>query len=227
MKSKIIKNNLGNILEQFKTKNVVFDIIDSGESGSIKYVDSAKIMDSRRLKKVKMDERMIAKYLDDFKNNLVKQPIYCLIHDDNLEVLIGRKRLAAAQRLKAKIGVITLRFKSDYEAVLFQIADIIDRKTQNVMEVATLFDILKKEYQYTQRDISLLTALSRSQVANILRLLSLPQAIQDEISENNLSFGHAKVLVNHDEVDLKSLVARIKSDKISVHDLERIIYEKP
>ena len=81
-----------------------------------------------------------------------------------------------------------------------------------------------KEYNYSQNNLATLIHISRPQVTNIVRLLTLPEPVLNDLSSGRLTYGHAKALVALPESIMQDLLKRIYADNLSVHDVEKLVY---
>ena len=96
----------------------------------------------------------------------------------------------------------------------------------DAIEVAKGYQRLKEEFNYTQEALSKNIGKPRSSVANSLRLLTLSETIQKEISSGNISEGHAKVLLGLETIKAEALAERIVKENLSVRALENLLKEK-
>lgn len=103
----------------------------------------------------------------------------------------------------------------------------IQREDLNTIEEAKAYMSLMNKYNYTQDTLAKRIGKSREYVANLLRLLKLPEKIQEEIIEDNISAGHARALLSLKEKNkMVEMVDIIKKEKLNVRDTEKLVKNK-
>lgn len=136
------------------------------------------------------------------------------------EIIAGERRWRAAQKAALHEIPVILREVEDKEALELAIIENVQRADLNPVEEAQGYQQLIDEYDYTQADLGNVIGKSRSHVANTLRLLKLPDAVQALLSSGELSAGHARALVTSD--DPVGLANRIVKDGLSVRQAEAL-----
>lgn len=111
------------------------------------------------------------------------------------EIIAGERRWRAAQLARLHEVPIVVRELSDGESLELALIENIQRANLNAMEEARGFARLIDQFDHGQEDIGRLVGKSRSHVANLLRLLALPESVQSMIEDGRLSAGHARTLV--------------------------------
>jgi len=120
------------------------------------------------------------------------------VPDGRFQLIAGERRWLASQ-IAGKLTVPSIvRQVSNEQAMEMTIIENLQREDLNAIEQARAFDRLSREFGLTQEQISLRTGKERSSVANFVRLLRLPEAVQAWIAGGQLSFGHAKALMGLD-----------------------------
>ena len=109
---------------------------------------------------------------------------------------------------------------NDVESLEIAIIENVQRSDLTVIEEATGYKKLIESYGHTQEQLSEIVGKSRSHVANIMRLLTLPQSIQDMITEGKISAGHARAIMN--SAFPEKLAEKIISENLSVREAESI-----
>lgn len=112
------------------------------------------------------------------------------------ELVAGERRLRASQALGRQEIPAIIKSLSDKESLEFSLVENIQRENLNPLEEATGYARLLDEFGYTQEDIASAVGKDRSTVANLLRLLALPEEIQQAVRAEHISLGHAKVLLS-------------------------------
>lgn len=146
------------------------------------------------------------------------------ITDELYECVAGERRLRAAKKLGlAKVPVI-IRELNDEEALLISIMENLQRKDLNPMEIAYAYKNLIERFNLTQEEIAERVGKDRATVANTLRLLKLPERIQEDLLEERLTMGHCKALLSLPSEELQMKARDIILEKaLSVRETERLV----
>lgn len=141
---------------------------------------------------------------------------------DTYQIIAGERRWRAAQRAGMSTVPCIARDCSDQELLAMALAENLQRTDLNPIEAARGYQRLMTEFGLTQEEAAALVGKSRSAVANTLRLLQLPEDIQEFIAADKLSEGHGRALLSLlDEVDqLRALAAQTVAKGYSVRELE-------
>jgi ParB family chromosome partitioning protein len=140
----------------------------------------------------------------------VVQPIVVRPGSDptRFTLITGERRLIASKKAgKATIPAI-VREVSDLQAMEMTIVENLQRADLNPIEQANAYARLSRDFQMTQEQMAIRTGQSRAAVTNFLRLLKLPESIQQQVATGELSFGHAKCLVVLDTPEAMIAVAQ-------------------
>jgi ParB family transcriptional regulator, chromosome partitioning protein len=139
---------------------------------------------------------------------------------DSYEIIAGERRWRAAQRAGLhEVPIITVE-ADDKQALEIAIIENVQRADLNALDEALGYERLGGEFNYSQSDLAKVIGKSRSHVANMLRLLKLPEKTKAFLAEGKLSAGHARALLSVADPD--ALAERIVSQGLSVRDVERI-----
>lgn len=139
------------------------------------------------------------------------------------EIIAGERRWRAAMLAGLAELPCIINNYSDEQAVAVTLIENIQRENLNLIEEAKGYRRLLDEFRFQQDDIASLVGKSRSHIANILRLLTLCDSVQEQISTGELSLGHARMLVNLERSQQKMFAAAIKENEWSVRQLEKKI----
>ena len=161
---------------------------------------------------------------DSIREQGIVQPLIVRERGGFFELIAGERRWRAAQLLQlAEVPVITR--EADDRAVLeLALIENLQRENLNAIEEAHGYEQLAGQFQLTQEEIAVKVGKSRAVVANAMRLLKLPQAVQNYIREGRLSVGHAKVILGiADEKKLKLAAERIIKEGLNVRQTEGLV----
>ncbi len=143
---------------------------------------------------------------------------------NSYEIIAGERRWRAAQIAQLHEVSAVIRNFNDTEALEIAIIENVQRSDLSPIEEAAGYKRLIENHGHTQDDLSGIVGKSRSHIANIIRLLSLPQSIQDMITEGKISSGHARAIMN--SAFPEQLAEKIINENLSVRDAENLAKDK-
>lgn len=172
-----------------------------------------------------MDEPSLKELAASIKAKGVVQPIIVRsLGDDKYEVIAGERRLRASRLAELAEVPAIVREVDDAEAMALAITENIQREDLNVIELARAYSILLSEFDLTQEELAQGVGKSRSAVANILRLLQLPQEIQEHVLSGEISMGHARALLSLEHENQRvSVCKKVIESELSVRQTERLV----
>ena len=139
------------------------------------------------------------------------------------ELVAGERRWRAAKALGITDVPAMINTLSDKEALEYSLIENIQRENLNPLEEAKGYERLSEEFGYTQEDIAAAVNKDRATVANLLRLLKLPEEIQRALLENTITLGHAKVLLGVAAPQVQvALYRRAVKEHLNVRQLETL-----
>ena len=171
------------------------------------------------------DEAELEELANSVKTKGVLQPILVRkLGDGGFELIAGERRWRAAKIAGLKKIPAIIRPATDAEAMEMALIENLQRKDLNPMEAARAYQRLMKEFGLTQEAVSRTLGKERSSIANTVRLLALQSDVQTWVESDQLSWGHAKVLlaVSDPEQQVR-LGRRAVTERLSVRDLERLV----
>lgn len=115
------------------------------------------------------------------------------------EIIAGERRWRAAQMAGLHEVPVVIRDLSDREALEIALIENIQRQDLTALEEAEGYRRLMEEFQHTQEDLAKVVGKSRSHVANMMRLLALPDPIKGLVQDGSLTAGHARALLTVDD----------------------------
>ena len=137
------------------------------------------------------------------------------------QIVAGERRWRAAQRAALHEVPAIIRNFEDSEALEIALIENVQREDLNPIEEAEAYRRLTEEFGHSQKALASLVDKSRSHVANLMRLLDLPEAVREMVLEDRLQMGHARALIGHDGAE--SLALRVEKDGLTVRDVERLV----
>ena len=173
------------------------------------------------------DKSSINELAESIKSKGLVQPI--LVRPSNAnegeyEIIAGERRWRAAQVAQLHEIPAVIRNLNDTESLEIAIIENVQRSDLSPIEEAAGYKKLMESYNHTQEQLSEVVGKSRSHIANIIRLLSLPQSIQDMISQGSISSGHARAIMS--SAFPEQLAEKIINENLSVRATEALVKEK-
>ncbi len=136
------------------------------------------------------------------------------------EIIAGERRFRAAKIVGLKELPVIIKDLSNEEAMEVALIDNLQREDLNPLEEAAAYNRLMSEFFYTQDEVSRIVGKSRSHVANMLRLLSLPEEIKQLVENKEISIGHARALLT--AKNATALAREIVVKGLSVRETEKL-----
>jgi ParB family chromosome partitioning protein len=173
------------------------------------------------------EKASIAELADSIKSKGLVQPILVRPSKSNpgdYEIIAGERRWRAAQVAQLHEISAVIRNLDDVESLEIAIIENVQRADLSPIEEAAGYKKLMENYGHTQEALSEIVGKSRSHVANIIRLLSLPHSIQDMISQGSISSGHARAIMN--SAFPEQLAEKIINENLSVRQTEALVKSK-
>ena len=194
----------------------------SGETtesrGGVREIDIARIKPNPNQPRVQFDEGALAELADSIRERGVLQPILLKPDGENYLIVAGERRWRAAQRARLHSIPAIVREIDDSTTSELALIENIQRQDLNPLEEAEGYRQLVQAHGHTQDDIGRLVHKSRSHVANLLRLLDLPEFVRQSLLQGDISMGHARAVATSD--DPEALAREIVAKGLSVRQAE-------
>ena len=154
----------------------------------------------------------------------IVQPLIVRARGEFFELIAGERRWRAAQLLNLPEVPVITREADDRAVLELALIENLQRENLNAIEEAHGYAQLAEQFQLTQEEIAAKVGKSRAAVANSLRLIKLPEAVQKYVREERLSVGHAKVILGlPDEKNQKLAAERVIKDGLNVRQTEGLV----
>lgn len=158
---------------------------------------------------------------DSIREQGILQPLVVRRQGDGFELIAGERRWRAAQMIGLTEVPVVLREADDSTALELMLVENLQREGLNPMDEAQGYAELMERFRLTQDSVATKVGRSRAAVANALRLLKLPSAVQDRLRDGRVSTGHAKVILGLPKADLQESVAlKVVEESLSVRQTE-------
>jgi len=190
----------------------------------IENINIDKIKPNRHQPRMVFNEEKLQELSESIKENGLIEPIVVVksVVPGEYELIAGERRLRATKLAGFKeIRAIIQEGASDKDKLDLALIENVQRENLNPIEEAKAYKKYSEEYKYTQEQIAKIVKKNRSVIANTMRLLNLPENIQNMIIDGTLSSGHGRMLASiTDETKIQELVNQILNEGLSVRDVE-------
>jgi ParB family chromosome partitioning protein len=186
--------------------------------GGVAEIEIARIKPNPNQPRIHFDEAAIDELAESIAQRGVLQPILLRPDGDGFQIIAGERRWRAAQR--ARLHTIPAIVREIDEATTAELALIenIQRQDLNAIEEAEGYKQLIERHGHTQDQVGRIVHKSRSHVANLLRLLDLPEFVRLSLSRGDISMGHARAVATSE--DPENLTREIVAKGLSVRQAE-------
>ncbi|MBL4902152.1 MAG: ParB/RepB/Spo0J family partition protein [Desulfocapsa sp.] len=204
------------------------DLLFSQEQEEEKFFscDIDKIIPNQFQPRKHFDKESLRELADSIQEKGIIQPLVVVSNSDGTYGLIaGERRLRASQLINLEsVPVVTREISGDDELLELALIENVQRQDLNPIEEAHAYEKLIKVFAYTQEQAAEKVGKKRSTVTNRLRLLQLPDFIQDDIAKKKLSEGHARAVLrlSDDPAAMKTARDQIVNKGMSVRQAEKL-----
>lgn len=137
------------------------------------------------------------------------------------EIIAGERRFRASKMIGLQDVPVIVKDFDDKDVLSLAIIENVQRSDLSIMEEAEAYDSLMKDFNYTQQDVANFVGKSRSHIANIIRLLELPQEVKELLYQKKIDMGHARALINCDRA--VEIANTIVEAGLSVRETEKLV----
>ena len=193
----------------------------SSPSSALKSLPIASIEPLPGQPRMHFDEASLAELADSIATRGVIQPIIVRPMGEGYQLVAGERRWRAAQKARLHEIPAIVRDLDRREVLALALIENIQREDLNPIEEAQAYQRLADDEEMTQAEIAEMVDKSRSHVANLMRLLSLPDDVISLVGTGSLSMGHARALIGHE--DASRLARQAVDQKLSVREIEKMV----
>ncbi len=170
-----------------------------------------------------MDDDALKQLAQSIAEKGILQPLLVRQHPDEpdaYEIIAGERRWRAAQLAKIHEVPVIIKDLSDQEVLEVALIENLQREDLSPLDEAVGYQQLMDEFSHTQENLAKVVGKSRSHVANMMRLLNLPEPVKKMLDSGDLSIGHARALLN--AIDSVKLARLVVKDGLSVRQTEKL-----
>lgn len=195
--------------------------ISDNKTSSTNYIFIGDIKPSSFQPRTEFDEEALNALVESIKEKGVLQPLLVRKQGDKYELIAGERRWRASKIAGLDKVPVIEKDLSDKEVLEVALVENLLRENLSAIEEAEGFQRLIAEFAHTQEALSQIVGKSRSHIANMLRLLNLPESVKHLVKESKLSAGHARALVGLDNAE--ALAKTIIQKDLSVRQVEDLV----
>jgi ParB family chromosome partitioning protein len=171
------------------------------------------------------DETHIEELAESIRSKGILFPLLVRREGEGYRIVAGERRWRAAQRAGLREVPCLVRDVSEPEAFELALIENIQREDLNPVEEAEAYQRLIEHHGLTQEELAQRVGKDRSTVANLLRLLRLPDPIKVALAGGSLTMGHARALLGlADEADLRRAALKVMEEGLSVRQVEQLVH---
>ena len=214
------KSGLGKGLDALFEDNI-------NESQGTQTIRMSEIEPNKSQPRRHFDENAITTLADSIRQHGLIQPILVRSTGTGYQIVAGERRWRACRMLgMSEIPAVVKEF-SDSETAQIALIENIQREDLNPIEEAAAYKELMETYDMTQEELSKAVGKSRSAIANAVRLLNMPEKVQELLRKGELSAGQAKAIAAAESEDqMIDLAERAANGQITVRAIEKLLAKK-
>lgn len=202
------------------------DTSAAGDAGELRELPVDLVKPNPGQPRTKFDQEALDALAESIEASGIVQPLLVRpLPDGSYELVAGERRWRAAQQAGLKKVPAVIRDQAEADRLQAALIENMVREDLNPVEEARAYQRLGERDDMPQVEIARLVGKSRSHVANMQRLLTLPAAVLDHLAAGRLDMGHARALVGRD--DAEALAERAVAQKLSVREVERLARRAP
>lgn len=168
------------------------------------------------------DPESLEELAQSIRETGILQPIVVVPEEDSYTIIIGERRWRAAKKIGLQTIPVIIRNLTKAQQHEAMLIENLQREDLNSLEIATAYQKMIQEFSYTQEDVAKKVGKDRTSIANYLRLLKLPDEVQELIADGKLSMGQARALIPIENPERqRSMALRIAKDSLSVREVEK------
>lgn len=218
-----IKKGLGRGLDVLIKSRIVEPLTSSAEIVS---VESTALIPNAHQPRQHFEQSTLEELAASIKAQGLIQPILVRPAETagQYEIVAGERRWRACQLAGLERVQCIVRTLDDYESMAIALIENLQREDLNPLEEARALEKIKEHFSVTQEELADKIGKSRPAVTNCLRLLKLPEDVQNMLEKNELSAGHGRALLGLEhEADMQSLAQTVLEQKLTVRETEELV----
>lgn len=205
-----------------KSKSIL-DIFDRQDSSRITMIPSSQIRPSRYQPRIRFDEESLQELADSIRENGLIQPITVRKIDGGYEIIAGERRYRACKMADYTEIPCYIMSPTEEQAAQMALVENVQRENLSAIEEAKSYVQIMRQSGMTQEQVAKKIGKSQSAVANKIRLLNLPDEIQQAVIDSRISERHARALLSAPAEKQKEVFHTIVEKEMNVRQSEEYI----
>lgn len=192
-------------------------------------IELSKIKVKEGQPREKFDEEKLEELAQSIEKHGLIQPVVVrkIEGKEEYELIAGERRLRAYLKLqKEKIPAIVAEIDNEAAAAEIALIENIQREDLTPLEEAKAYQTLLNDFGLTQEELAKRLSKNRASIANTIRLLNLPAAVQKLVEEGLITAGHARALLGLPEEEMLKIAQRIVKEGLNVRQTEKIVQQR-
>lgn len=203
------------------------EIPESPQSRELVYIEIHRLVPSAFQSRLDVPSQELEELADSIKTKGVIQPLIVRKKDSEYEIVAGSRRYYAAKLLNIKELPVIIKELTDEEALVYSLIENLQRQELNPIEEAQGYWRLQEEFGFSQEKIAESVGKDRTTISNFLRLLKLPEEIQEALRQRKISYTAARAILSLEEERAQlEMFARLMSENLSVREVEQKVSRK-
>lgn len=206
--------------------NALFSHLDTNQEETVQEISIKELRPNPYQPRKIFNEEAIEGLKQSIQEHGILQPIIVRKSIKGYEIVVGERRFRAAKEAKLEKVPVVVRDLSDQQMMELAVLENLQREDLTPIEEGNAYKMLMERLNLTQEELAKRLGKSRPHIANLVRLLSLPQDIQQLVSDGKLSMGHARALLGlKNKNKMKPLAEKVMKDGLNVRQLELLIQQ--
>ena len=169
------------------------------------------------------DEDSLQELAHSIRNDGLQEPVLVRKHNGEYQIVSGERRVRASILAELQTISAICRDISDNDMLKLGLIENIQREDLNPIELARAYRSLSEDFEWTQEELAAQVGKKRATVSNTMRLLNLPEDVQEFVIEGAISMGHARALLALESpMKMSNVCRRVIREGLSVRDVEKI-----
>jgi ParB family chromosome partitioning protein len=227
MTKKVLGRGLEALIPSSQVPSGAGPAVATAEEPSVRDLPLAAIRPNPRQPRHHIDEKALGELETSIRAQGILQPLLVRPAAEGYELIAGERRFMAAQRAGLERVPVVVREFADQQVLEASLVENLQREDLDPMDEAMGYQALMDDLGYTHERVAERVGKDRTTITNSLRLLGLPQEVQDMVSRGTLTAGHARALLSlGSQDDIRAAARYVNSMGFSVRKTEAFVSRK-
>ncbi|MEO2075774.1 MAG: ParB/RepB/Spo0J family partition protein [Bacillus sp. (in: firmicutes)] len=209
-----------------KGLNAFFANVEPGKEEAVQEIKLKELRPNPYQPRKTFHQEAIEELRDSIIEHGILQPLVVRKSIKGYEIVVGERRFRAAKEAKLETVPAVVRELSEQQMMELAVLENLQREDLNPIEEGQAYQTLMEKLKLTQEEVAKRLGKSRPHIANHIRLLQLPQKIQELISAEKITMGHGRALLGlRQKAKLPTVVEKVVNEGLNVRQLEKLIQQ--